>query len=73
MFDQVVEIAKKMNKKYVRGIYIPSKKNSIVEKLYDSLGFKKIDSPKNTENEIHYRIEVKNVKPLNKSIKVTNE
>lgn len=73
MFDQVVEIAKKMNKKYVRGIYIPSKKNSIVEKLYDSLGFKKIDSPKNTDNEIHYRIEVKNVKPLNKSIKVTNE
>ncbi len=72
MFDRVVEIAKKMNKKYVRGIYIPSKKNNIVGKLYDSLGFKKIDSPKNTENEIHYRIEVKNAKPLNKSIKVTN-
>lgn len=73
MFDRAVDIAKKMNKKFLSGIYIPSQKNNIVQNLYDSLGFKKIDTTKDIKNEIHYRIEVKNLKPLNKSIKVTYE
>jgi predicted enzyme involved in methoxymalonyl-ACP biosynthesis len=73
MFDRVVDIAKKMNKKFLSGIYIPSQKNNIVQNLYDSLGFKKIDTTKDTKNEINYRIEVKSLKTLNKSIKVTYE
>ena len=41
MFDRAVDIAKKMNKKFLGGIYIPSQKNNIVQNLYDSLALKK--------------------------------
>ncbi len=73
MFDKLVDIAKKNKKEIIRGIYVPSAKNKLVSEFYDSLGFKKIESPKNRKNEIHYIIEVKNIKPLNKSIKIINE
>ena len=73
MFDKLVDIAKKMNKKIIRGIFIPTKKNQLVSDLYETLGFTRTDSPKNRENEIHYVVDTKNIKQKNQSIKISNE
>ena len=73
MFDKLVEIAKKKKKQTIKGIYIPSSKNKMVAEFYESLGFKRIESLKNEQNEIHYEIEVNNIKPLNKLIQIVNE
>ena len=72
MFDKLVEIAKK-KKQTIKGIYIPSSKNKMVAEFYESLGFKRIELLKNEQNEIHYEIEVNNIKPLNKLIQIVNE
>ena len=45
----------------------------MVAEFYESLGFKRIESLKNEQNEIHYEIEVNNIKPLNKLIQIVNE
>ena len=73
MFDKLVDIAKRTKKDFIKGIYIPSAKNKFVADLYDSLGFKKIKSPRDKQNESHYTIEIKDINPLNRSIKVINE
>ena len=73
MFDKVVKVAKKLQKNYIKGIYIPTKKNNFVKNLYESLGFTKVESQKNSLDEVHYTIKVKNLKPLNKLIEVTYE
>ena len=73
MFDELVDIAKRTKKDNIKGVYIPTAKNKFVADLYDSLGFKKIKSPKDKQNESHYTIEIKDIKPLNRSIKVINE
>ena len=73
MFDKLIDITRKMNKEIITGVYIPSKKNKIVAELYETLGFKRIESPKNSKNEIHYQIKVKNLKKFNQSIKVEYE
>ena len=63
----------KRKKQTIKGIYIPSSKNKMVAEFYESLGFKRIESLKNEQNEIHYEIEVNNIKPLNKLIQIVNE
>lgn len=73
MFDKLVDIAKKMNKKIIKGIFIPTKKNQLVSDLYETLGFTRTDSPKNRENETHYVVDTKNIKQKNQSIKISNE
>ena len=73
MFDKLIDIAEKMNKEIITGVYIPTKKNKIVAELYETLGFKRIESPKNSKNEIHYQIKAKNLKKFNQSIKVEHE
>ena len=73
MFDKLVEIAKEKKKHIIKGIYIPTAKNKLVAEFFDSLGFTRIESPKDKKNEIHYEIKVEDIMPLNKSIKIINE
>jgi FkbH-like protein len=47
MFNFLLEIARKNNFESIRGTYIPTKKNKMVEKLYLDLGFELISESKN--------------------------
>ena len=43
MFDALVEECQARGVRKIRGVYIPSKKNSMVAEHYGSLGFSRVD------------------------------
>jgi len=44
MFDALVEKCQELSIRKIVGVYIPSKKNSLVARHYESLGFYRVDA-----------------------------
>jgi FkbH-like protein len=56
MFDKLVNMAKQRGIKNIKGVYLKSPKNSIVENFYLELGFEKITSNDNGDSEWAFKI-----------------
>ena len=70
MFDVLLKTAKSLNKKVIKGFFVPSNKNKIVEPLYRSLGFKKEDATGHEDNQVRYLLFVDGVPLKNETIRV---
>lgn len=67
VMNNIVKMAKENGLKYIFGEYIPTAKNSIVDNLYESLGFSKSDKGENL-----YHLTVENYPELKSFIKLKN-
>ncbi len=68
MLDRLVEEARRFRIEAIIGVYIPSKKNSMVADLYDRLGFAR--ESQSGDGNVHYRLELANYTPQNTHINV---
>ncbi len=68
MLDRLVEEARRFRIEAIIGVYIPSKKNSMVADLYDRLGFAR--ESQSVDGNVHYRLELANYTPQNTHINI---
>jgi FkbH-like protein len=66
MLDEFIKIAQK-KADFLKGLYIPSEKNKMVEQHYKDLGFSQLDIK---ENKTFWILDIRNYAPQNKYIKV---
>jgi FkbH-like protein len=55
MFDRLIEAAVARRIKRIVGIYRPTAKNGLVKKLYDQMGFRRVDE---STDEVRYELDV---------------
>jgi FkbH-like protein len=70
MFDELVKIAKKYSIKTIKGVFIPSSKNQNTSSLYETLGFKSLESSPNSDASQHFEVKLNNLDFKNKVIEV---
>lgn len=62
LLNIIASEAKKSGAKALEGLYIPTKKNKLVEKHYEKLGFKQVET--HSDGSTSWRLELENFEPL---------
>ena len=55
MFDRLVEAAIELGIRRIKGVYMPTKKNSLVKELFDQMGFRRVSE---SGKEVRYEFDV---------------